>query len=243
MKIDKDKDMPLYHQVEEYIKEYISKNKLKPGDMLPTESELEDMLKVSRTTIRSAIISLQYSGYVIKQQGKGTFVADTSYEQQLPLLRSFTEDAIARGSKTHSIVLAKDIIMPDENLEQILKIDTKEKILKLSRLRFVDDEPMQLTTSYLPIKELKNYEWEDIDFTRTSLYFSLEKAGVILSSGEERMEVDIADSLDSMLLKIPEGFPIFVTQRIVFNDKGNIVEYADSRTRGDRHKAVIKLKR
>ena len=125
MKIDKDKDMPLYHQVEEYIKEYISKNKLKPGDMLPTESELEDMLKVSRTTIRSAIISLQYSGYVIKQQGKGTFVADTSYEQQLPLLRSFTEDAIARGSKTHSIVLAKDIIMPDENLEQILKIDTK----------------------------------------------------------------------------------------------------------------------
>lgn len=243
MKIDKDKDMPLYHQVEEFIKEYIAKNKLKPGDMLPTESELEDMLKVSRTTIRSAIISLQYSGYVIKQQGKGTFVADTAYEQQLPLLRSFTEDAIARGSKTHSIILAKDIILPDENLEQILKIDAKEKIFKLSRLRFVDDEPMQLTTSYLPIKELKNYPWEDIDFTSTSLYFSLEEAGVILSSGEERMEVDIANSLDSMLLKVPEGFPVFVTKRIVFNDKGNIVEYADSRTRGDRHKAVIKLKR
>ncbi|MFA5523134.1 MAG: GntR family transcriptional regulator [Tissierellales bacterium] len=241
MKIDKEKDIPLYHQVEEYIKEYISEKKLKPGDMLPTEIELEEMLKVSRTTIRSAIMALQYSGYVIKQQGKGTFVANTAYEQQLPLLRSFTEDATARGSSTHSIVLAKDIIVPDENLEQILNIDPKEKVFKLSRLRFVDDEPMQITTSYLPVKGLKNYNWEEIDYHTISLYASLEKAGIILSSGEERMEVDIANSLDSMLLKVDIGFPIFVTKRIVFNDKGNIIEYADSRTRGDRHKAVINL--
>lgn len=243
MKIDKAKDIPLYHQVEEYIKNYIIENKLKPGDLLPTELELEEMLKVSRTTIRSAIMSLQYSGYVIKQQGKGTFVANTAYEQQLPLLRSFTEDAKARGSSTHSIVLAKDVIIPDESLEQKLRIDSKEKVFKLSRLRFVDNEPMQITTSYLPIKELKNYNWEEIDFNKASLYSTLEEAGIVLFSGEERMEVDIANSLDSMLLKVDIGFPIFVTKRIVFNDKGTIIEYADSRTRGDRHKAVIKLKR
>lgn len=243
MKIDKNKDTPLYLQVEEYIRNYIIENKLKPGDMLPTESELEEMLKVSRTTIRSAIMSLQYSGYVIKQQGKGTFVANTAYEQQLPLLRSFTEDAATRGSSTRSLVLAKDIILPDEYLEQKLGIDAKDKVLKLSRLRFVDDEPLQVSTSYLPLKELKNYKWEEINYETTSLYASLEEAGIILHSGEERMEVDVADSLDSMLLKVDVGFPIFVTKRIVYNDKGSIIEYANSRTRGDRHKAVIKLKR
>lgn len=128
MIIDKEKDVPLYQQVEKYIKEYIVINNLHPGDLLPTELELEEMLKVSRTTIRSAIMSMQYSGYVIKQQGKGTYVAETAYEQQLPLLRSFTEDATARGSATRSIVLTRDVIIADENLEQILKIDSKDKI-------------------------------------------------------------------------------------------------------------------
>lgn len=102
---------------------------------------------------------------------------------------------------------------------------------------------MQFSTSYLPIKELKNYKWDEIDYTQTSLYQSLEVSGIVLSSGEERMEVDVADSLDSMLLNVENGFPIFITKRIVFNDKGSIIEYSVSRTRGDRHKVVIKLKR
>ena len=234
---------PLHLQVEEYIKKKIVEDGLRPGDMLPTEAELESLLKVSRTTIRSAIMQLQYSGYVVKQQGKGTFVAESAYEEQLPLLKGFTEDVIARGRTTHSIVLAKDLIIPDEELCSKFSVTENDKILKLSRIRYVDDEPMQTTISYMPVKELMDMPWKDIDFSEASLYKSMENAGVKISSGEERMEVDIANATDVTFLKIESGYPIFVTKRIVFNEKGSVIEYAISRTRADRHKVVIKLKR
>lgn len=236
-------DGPLYLQVEEYIKRKIIEDNLNPGEMLPTEVELESLLNVSRTTIRSAIMHLQYNGYVVKQQGKGTFVADATYEEQLPLLKSFTEDVIARGRITRSIVLVKDLVIPNEELCSKLSIDEKDKVLKLTRIRYVDEEPMQITTSLLPVKELNGMSWEDIDFSETSLYKSLEDAGVVIVSGEERMEVDRADPTDVVLLKIESDVPIFVTKRIIFNDMNSVVEYSVSRTRGDRHKVVIKLKR
>ncbi len=239
----KKNDNFLYQKVQDYIKHKIQDEHMKPGDMLPTEVELEEILNVSRTTIRAAITELQYAGIVAKVQGKGTFVADPSYEEQLPSLRGFTEDAQARGDKPSSVVLGKDIILPNEELEQKLKISSTDKVLKLSRVRYVNGHSMQISTSYLPVREIQSIDWENIDFSTASLYASLENAGIILAYGEERMEVSVAGPIESALLKVPEGFPLFVTKRVVMDKNGNVIEYAESKTRGDRHKVVIKLKR
>jgi len=90
---------------------------------------------------------------------------------------------------------------------------------------------------------LEQFHYEEIDFTTASLYEELEKAGVILDSGEEIIEVDVAGSVDAALLGVDCGFPIFVTKRIVYNEKNVVVEASETRTRGDRHRAVIKLRR
>lgn len=47
---------------------------LKPGDKLPTESEIVRQLGVSRTVVREAISRLQASGLVETRHGIGTFV-------------------------------------------------------------------------------------------------------------------------------------------------------------------------
>lgn len=236
-------EKPLYHQVEEYIRNKIAADQMKPGDLLPTESELEEILNVSRTTIRAAITELQYAGIVMKQQGRGTFVAKKSYEEQLPLLKSFTEDAIAKGCTFRSSVLGKDIIVPNEEVAGRLRLKDKEMALKLFRVRSLDEEPIQITTSYVPLKEIRGMNLDEIDFATASLYAEMEKAGVVLDSGEEVIEVDVAGPVDAALLGVECGFPIFVTKRIVLNDKNVIVEASETRTRGDRHRAVIKLKR
>ncbi len=63
----------VYEEVAKQIERLILK-KLKPGDKLPSERELAEMLRVSRGSIRDAIRGLELMGLVEPRQGTGTIV-------------------------------------------------------------------------------------------------------------------------------------------------------------------------
>ena len=65
------------------IKDQIKKGILKPGEKLPSERKLADLLGVSRASIREAIQALAFSGYLEVIQGKGTYILEiaTQYDE------------------------------------------------------------------------------------------------------------------------------------------------------------------
>jgi GntR family transcriptional regulator, transcriptional repressor for pyruvate dehydrogenase complex len=67
----------VYKEVAKQIERLIIK-KLKPGDKLPSERELAELLQVSRSSIRDAIRSLELIGLVEPRQGTGTIVREPS---------------------------------------------------------------------------------------------------------------------------------------------------------------------
>jgi len=67
----------VYEGVAEQIERLILK-KLQPGDKLPSERELAERLRVSRSSIRDAIRSLELMGMVEPRQGAGTIVREIS---------------------------------------------------------------------------------------------------------------------------------------------------------------------
>ena len=69
----------VYEEVAKQIERLILK-KLKPGDKLPSERELAEMLQVSRSSIRDAIRGLELMGLVEPRQGAGTIVRELSAE-------------------------------------------------------------------------------------------------------------------------------------------------------------------
>jgi GntR family transcriptional repressor for pyruvate dehydrogenase complex len=69
----------VYEEVAKQIERLILK-KLKPGDKLPSERELAEMLQVSRSSIRDAIRGLELIGLVEPRQGAGTIVRELSAE-------------------------------------------------------------------------------------------------------------------------------------------------------------------
>jgi GntR family transcriptional repressor for pyruvate dehydrogenase complex len=69
----------VYEEVAKQIERLILK-KLKPGDKLPSERELAEMLQVSRSSIRDAIRGLELMGLVEPRQGAGTIVRERSTE-------------------------------------------------------------------------------------------------------------------------------------------------------------------
>jgi GntR family transcriptional regulator, transcriptional repressor for pyruvate dehydrogenase complex len=69
----------VYEEVAQQIERLILK-KLRPGDKLPSERELAELLKVSRSSIRDAIRGLELRGLVEPRQGAGTIVREASAE-------------------------------------------------------------------------------------------------------------------------------------------------------------------
>ena len=69
----------VYEEVARQIERLILQ-KLQPGDKLPSERELAEMLQVSRSSIRDAIRSLELMGLVEPRQGAGTIVRELSAE-------------------------------------------------------------------------------------------------------------------------------------------------------------------
>jgi GntR family transcriptional regulator, transcriptional repressor for pyruvate dehydrogenase complex len=69
---------PLFLRVADQIERYVTGNGLSPGDRLPGERELCELLGVSRASVREALRSLQTRGVVGVRHGKGVFVASPS---------------------------------------------------------------------------------------------------------------------------------------------------------------------
>ncbi|MBS4219570.1 FadR family transcriptional regulator [Bacillus sp. FJAT-49711] len=75
--------------VSDRIKSYISENKCQPGDRLPTEKEIIDMLGVSRTIVREALKTLQSQGIIEIKQGLGIFVKEIKIQSILRKISPF----------------------------------------------------------------------------------------------------------------------------------------------------------
>ncbi len=69
-------DGPKYKRLKNYVVGELTAGRLKPGDLLPSEPRLAEMLSVARSTVRQAMAELQYEGLVRRVQGTGTFVDD-----------------------------------------------------------------------------------------------------------------------------------------------------------------------
>ena len=64
----------LYVRVAKRIAELVERGEVKPGEKLPSERDLAEMLQVSRPTIREAMIALEVSGLIEVRTGSGIYV-------------------------------------------------------------------------------------------------------------------------------------------------------------------------
>jgi GntR family transcriptional regulator, transcriptional repressor for pyruvate dehydrogenase complex len=78
----------LYERIANQVRDLITSRNLGPGDRLPTERELAEMLGVSRVPIREAVRTLSAQGVVEVRRGRGMFVASRGMEATIEELTS-----------------------------------------------------------------------------------------------------------------------------------------------------------
>jgi len=98
----------VYEEVAKQIERLIL-NKLKPGDKLPSERELAEMLRVSRSSIRDAIRGLELMGLVEPRQGAGTIVRELSAES---LVNPFANALMRRQEMVSELLDFRKMLEP-----------------------------------------------------------------------------------------------------------------------------------
>ncbi|MBL3645467.1 GntR family transcriptional regulator [Peribacillus frigoritolerans] len=239
--IDKNSPLPIYFQIEEQIKRQIENGEFQAHDALPSEREYAEQFEISRMTVRQAINNLVNDGYLYRQKGRGTFVADKKLEQQLNGLTSFTEDMKARGLNPSSKLLSFEIIPADKKIASELHISLYAPVYEIKRIRLADDVPMALETVYMSANLIKGLT-EDI--INLSLYQYVENyVKLKIDYASQTLESSIASELEVTHLAIPKNSPILFIQRNTFLIDGTPLEYVKSAYRADRYKFTINISR
>jgi GntR family transcriptional regulator len=200
-------------------------------------------LGISRTTIRQALAEMAHEGWVVRERGRGTFVAPPKLtESAVERLSGFFEDMVALGYPPVSQVLHQEDRPADEQIAARLSVRPGTRIVEIERLRFVEDEPVVLTTTYLPRALAPGLATADL--TRRSLYEYLEtECGLTLARGQRTIEAVAADARQARLLRIRKGAPLVYLQSVSYLADGRPIEYYRALHRGDRSRFEVELVR
>lgn len=100
--------IPLYQQIQDYIRHVIAAENMKPGDRIPTEKELMDQFHVSKITVANALTGLANEKLIARVPGKGSFVAEEA--DLLPAGQLLTTPLKGRDGKLATGMIG--VIMP-----------------------------------------------------------------------------------------------------------------------------------
>ena len=236
-RLTQDSFTPLYFQLKEIFLEKIEHHELKKGDLVPSENELQKIYGVSRSTARKAIQLLVNEGYMYKKKGKGTFVRQRKIEEQLPVLKSFTEEMSGRNaSKT---VISAEYIKAPPVVSVRLNLAPHETVFSLKRLMVVDGKSLGILHSQVPAR----YKLDiGEDYTK-SLYRILEKKGVRLREAEQTIEASMSTSEETRLMGLKTAVPTLVIRRLAYSVNGEVVEYVKGVYHGNLYSYHCRLSR
>lgn len=147
------RNLPKYTIIEHDLLTKIKNGTYKPDTLIPKETELMEIYHVSRPTVRQAIQALVNKGLLAKRKRRGTIVVQNKISQEFAhVIESYNDEVKNKGltPRTHVILLQKEL--PTQEVYNSLKITKDDYVFKLVRLRYADDQPVVLVTSYIPYK-------------------------------------------------------------------------------------------
>ncbi|MDH7485094.1 MAG: GntR family transcriptional regulator [Anaerolineae bacterium] len=241
--VDYDSPIPYYVQIKEALREHIERGDWRPGDQLPGEPELCRIFGVSRTVIRQALKDMEYRGLIVRRKGKGTFVAEPKIlEGLVQKLTGFYQDMVERGYTPVSQVLKREVIPANPKVAAYLGLEPDVPVIVIERLRFIEDEPIVLVTTYLPYELCPEILHEDL--SGQSLYACLEKRyGLTIARGRRTIEAVPANEYEAQLLQVEKGTPLVLLDSVSYLEDGTPVEYYHALHRGDRSRFEVELVR
>jgi GntR family transcriptional regulator len=238
--IDRRSKLPYYQQLYEILRAKLDSQEWKPGDRIPSESELIDQYRVSRSTVRQVLDMLVQEGLIHRHRGRGSFVSQRTLEESMIRIVSFTEDMRQRGFEPGTQVLSAGLVPATPEGAEKLEVEEGEELARLERLRLANGEPMSMEESFLVHRYCPGVLQHD--YASQPLREILERAyGLRLVSAKQVIRAVSAPNRLAELLGVPAKSPLLFIERVSYSQGGLPVEFLRLYYRADRYSLYNEL--
>ena len=224
---------PKYFQIYELLLDDIRKGKYSEGDRFPSDTELVARYRVSRGTIREAMKLLFQQGYLVREQGRGTFVTYRKIQQDPDMLIGFSELMRRNKIMPSARIIEKKVIEPTDYLKQLMLLDPQGKVVRIIRLRLGDNNPLIIERSFF--NHTLFSPLLDLDLEQNSIYSLLYRYTYTrLGDASQRIEAISAGESERDLLRVSVGTPLLLIKRLIKTTSNEIFQYSEDVYRSDR---------
>ncbi|MBV8733434.1 MAG: GntR family transcriptional regulator [Solirubrobacterales bacterium] len=220
VEIDRESPVPFYFQLAELLEQEITSGHWGFGTRIPSEPELCEHYRLSRTTIRQALAWLEQRGLIDRRKGRGTFVRRG--DSGLWLLQSsegFFQDEVDRAGRTVTsrVLHAGRGPLPSWACDA-LELPDRSEGATLERLRLLDGAVALYVINHLP-ERLADAALA-ITNPNESLYRRLrERSGVVPYGGRRTLEAVRVEEWLATLLELEPGDPVAFIRSVGWDEE------------------------
>lgn len=216
----------MYTQIADDLRAQIASGALRPGDDVPTESELAELWQTSRGPIRNALAALRGEGLIETSRGRPARVvarkANQAVDMSVPFTRWARDLGVVPGAQTQEISLRRA-----GSQAELLDVSPDDTIVSVVRLRLLDGRPTMLER--LLYTEAAGRRLFEVDLDTVSITEHLASVGHPIVGLQHVIDAVAADEQDAALLRVPQGTPILRLSRISRDADGRVFEASEDR--------------
>lgn len=220
IELDRDSSEPLYQQIAKPLEELILSGTLASGRLIEDEVSMAQRLHVSRPTARRALQDLVGRGLLTRRRGAGTRVTPSHVRRTLSLT-SLNDDLLKAGFKPRTDVVSYEVRLADEDEADLLHCEPGDEIVRIERVRTIEDRPLAFMTNLLPVQGAPTLT----QLSRSGLYACLEDRGIHPVAASQSVGARTADAQDAEHLGIAAGSALLTMQRTAYDANENVIEY------------------
>lgn len=125
--------LPKHERLRTHLLRELAEGHLRPGDALPTETELATSARMSRNTVRQALAEMERNGMIRRVRGRGTFIHESALQRLnsgvdlfalvIPETRSGYYPSLQRGFHAASAARHNQVIVCDTENDPFRQAD------------------------------------------------------------------------------------------------------------------------
>ena len=180
---------PLRYQIRNFILDLLRRKQYKPGDKIPTESQLTEMLQVSRSSLREGLHLLEEERVIRTRHGAGRYLLASPSDLEFDIARLQSVTEMLDGYEIQSTVRIIQVSEEPATLEVALhlEIDEGTPVISIERCRSVGDIPIIYSVDVLEKRHF-TCEWQPSDFQGSLLEFLKEKCDILLDFSHSQIK-------------------------------------------------------
>jgi GntR family transcriptional regulator len=229
---------PLWFRIAHRLRDAIERGEFEPGDVLPSETKLNEVFSVSRATSRSALNNLESDGLIVRRAGRGSIVLRKRIDQPAKAVSGFSEDMRRRGLEPSYETLEADTLYAPSEITDALELDSKTRVFRSSRRLLADGALIGIAESWISPPILKGNAPPTVEvLDSTSLYVWLnDSCNVQICRAHQFIEAALASKSTAVLLGTNAGAPILIVRRTSYDSEGKPIEFVVLRFRADSYR-------